>query len=405
MSRSHTVAVVIVSLLVGAAGGYLLGRHRAPRADAEHEHEASTSGESEASADEEQVATVRVAPVRRGTIPRTIIAYGPVVARAGESRAVSVAYEARVQKVFVVAGQRVDAGTPLLRVEPSPESRLALAEARRAQAAAEADLKRVQSNFDAKLATNAERATVEQAADAARLKLESLTQRGGGGEDAAQEFKADVAGIVSVVAAQTGQIVAPGATLVEVVPADRIEVRLGVPPADIRAVTPGLAVKLMPVGANDTEPVAGKVRIVAQKVSPDTRFVDVFASPAADNHLVLDEYTRGELSLPGREGLVVPRSALLPTEEGQVLFTVVGGKAVRHIVTLIAEDRQNAEVESADVHDGDEAVVLGNFELEDGMAVAAQPAAAEAEHAEPSTREAATTPAATTRSAPGEPPR
>jgi hypothetical protein len=177
--------------------------------------------------------------------------------------------------------------------------------------------------------------------------------------------------------------IAAGAPLAEVVPADQIEVRLGVAPADVRGVSPGLDVTLRPVGVSVAEPIVGHVRLVSEKVSPDTRLVDVFVSPASGTRLVLDEYVNAELSQPQREGLIVPRSAVLPDEDGHVLFTVKDGHAVRHSVTLKADDDRDAVFESKDVAEGDEAIVLGNFELDDHMKVAAQPA-------EPATTEPAT---------------
>jgi RND family efflux transporter MFP subunit len=311
---------------------------------------------------------------------------------------VSAAVESRVLQVLVVAGQHVDPGAPLVRVEPSPESKLQIAEARRVLAAAEADLKQVQSRAEQKLATNQDRSTAQQAVDAAKLKLDSLTQRGAG-EAGPHEFKAEVAGIVSAVASQPGQLVAAGAPLAEVVPADQIEIRLGIAPADARGVTPGLEVKLRPVGVSSAEPIVGRVRLVSEKVSPDTRLVDAFISPAPGARLVLDEYVNAELTQPQREGLIVPRSAVLSDEDDHVLFTVKDGHAVRHAVTLLADDDRDALFEAKDVAEGDDAVVLGNFELEDHMKVAAQPAAASEPTSEPTSE-----PASETSSAPASAP-
>jgi hypothetical protein len=47
------------------------------------------------------------------------------------------------------------------------------------------------------------------------------------------------------------------------------------------------------------------------------------------------------------------------------------------VVTLLAEDDHDALIEAKDLFESDEAVVLGNFELEDHMRVAAQPASSQ----------------------------
>ena len=400
--RSSGTVVMLCALIFGALGlaaGYVIG-HRSEAGESHEEKSAEgKSGEDKpaASAEEDKVAGVRTTPVRRGSITKTIRAYGPVVARAGASRVVAAAFETRVLQVLVVAGQHVDAGTPLIRVEASPESKLQIAEARRVLTAAEADLKQVHSRADLKLATNQDLSTAQQLVDAAKLKLDSLLARGAG-ESGPHEFKAEVAGIVSAVASQPGQLVAAGAPLAEVVPADQIEIRLGIAPADIRGVAPGQEVKLRPVGVSVAEPIVGHVRLVSEKVSPDTRLVDAFVSPAPGTRLVLDEYVNAELSQPQRQGLLVPRSAVLPDEDGHVLFTVKEGHAERHSVTLLADDGHDALFDAKDVAEGDDAVVLGNFELEDHMKVAAQPAATEP--VSESTSESATEPTSGPASAP-----
>jgi RND family efflux transporter MFP subunit len=371
--------VLLTAVLFSAAGGaagYLVAHRLHSESAAEVRGEGDKSAEENAAGaavEEDKTASVRTTPVRRGPIAKSLRAYGPVVARAGASRAVSAGFEVRVRRVLVVVGQHVDANTPLLRVEASPESKLQFAEARRAFAAAETDLKQVQNRIDLKLATNQDLSTAKQAVEAARLKLDSLHERGADAADAI-EFKSDAAGIVAAMASQPGQLVAAGAPLVEIVPADQIEVRLGIAPADVRGVIPGQEVKFRPVGVSGAEPITGRVRVVSEKVSADTRLVDAFVSPAAGARLMLDEYVDAELPLPQREGLLVPRSAVLPDEDGYVMFTVKDGHAVRHAVTLLADDNRNALFEAKDVAEGDEAVVLGNFELEDKMKVAAQPA-------------------------------
>lgn len=361
--RSGIVVIIILAMLVAGAGGYLLGRHSA--------HETATTEESPTEGSEpevEKIATVRTVSARRGGLPRTIVAYGPVVARPGESHILSASYETRVRRVFVSVGQHVAAGAPLVSVEPSPEARLQFAEAQHAVTKAEEELKQVQQRFDAKLATNQELATAKQTLDSGRRKMENLRQRGAGGDE--QTFKAEADGIVSVVAAQEGQIVQAGAPLVELAPADQIEIRLGVPPADVASLAAGQEFRVASVARPTTQPIVGHIRLVSAKVSPDTRLVDVFVTPATGSGLVLDEFARGEAQFSGGlEGILVPRAAVLPADEGQVLFTVVDGHAVKHIVSLIAQSGEAAEVDGGDVHEGDLVVVLGNYEVEDGMKV------------------------------------
>jgi len=69
--------------------------------------------------------------------------------------------------------------------------------------------------------------------------------------------------------------------------------------------------------------------------------------------------------------LVVPRSAVLPDDDKQVLFTVKDGKAVRHEIKTGLVTDELVEVIGDNLHAGDSVVTLGNYELEDGMEIQA----------------------------------
>ena len=88
----------------------------------------------------------------------------------------------------------------------------------------------------------------------------------------------------------------------------------------------------------------------------------------------LDGYVRGELMIAGADGLVVPRSAVLPDDEGFSMFTVDQGKAVEHKVSIAGEDDQSAEITGEGLAEGQAVVAVGNMELEDGMSVKVEPA-------------------------------
>ncbi len=85
--------------------------------------------------------------------------------------------------------------------------------------------------------------------------------------------------------------------------------------------------------------------------------------------LYFGEHVQAAIVIEQADGLVAPRSAVLPDEGKQVLFTVKDGKAVRHEVKLgiIAGDR--VQVIGDDLRAGDSVVTLGNYELTEGMAI------------------------------------
>jgi hypothetical protein len=88
--------------------------------------------------------------------------------------------------------------------------------------------------------------------------------------------------------------------------------------------------------------------------------------------LLLDSFVVAKMPRISATGLVVPREAVLPGEDGSTLFTVKDGKAVKHKVKVGIENDEQVQIIADDVAEGDLAVIVGNYELEDGMAVKVQ---------------------------------
>ncbi|HSV14365.1 MAG TPA: hypothetical protein VLI90_08905, partial [Tepidisphaeraceae bacterium] len=139
-------------------------------------------------------------------------------------------------------------------------------------------------------------------------------------------------------------------------------------------IKPDQSVELFPISAGagedeDEEPIAAKIRLITQRVNPDTRLVDVFVTPDTPAGLLLDSSLRATLTAEGRQGLIVPRDAVLPDEDGLLLFTVQDGKAVKHVVKQGLKNDKEVEVIGEGLKAGDTVVIVGSLELEDGMAV------------------------------------
>ena len=66
----------------------------------------------------------------------------------------------------------------------------------------------------------------------------------------------------------------------------------------------------------------------------------------------------------------IPRAAALPNESRSYdVFTVANNKAVKHTVKIGVQNPNEVQVIATDLHEGDSVVTVGNYELEDGMAV------------------------------------
>jgi RND family efflux transporter MFP subunit len=366
----------IIAIAAALAAGFWLGRR-------ESGHEAVP--EETAEVEVKPVAEVATARVRRANIAQAITAYGTIVAQPGNVRVLSMPFELRVAKVLVTAGEQVAAGDDVISIEPSPDTIQALQETRATAIAAEKELTQTEQRFKDQLATNAELLTAQEATEVAKLKLKSLTDRGA---EKAQMLKAGATGVVNKTNIQEGQIVPAGGPLIEIASGNRIEAAVGVEPDDAAKLKVGQDAKLSAVGRTSASVVAGKIRLIAQRVDSATRLVSVIVTLPDGAHWMQDTYIAATFNQSRADALVVPREALLPQEGGAyALFTVKGNHAVKHEVRVGSEDNHDAELLEPDVNEGEAVVVTGNYELEDGMEVKAVPPTERA--AAPATTEAA----------------
>ena len=313
------------------------------------------------------VAQVQVAKVQRKTVTEKVIAYGSVVAQPGKTHSVSIAFETRVRHVLVAPGQFVRENDPLVEIELSPAAQVQFQQAKNAAEAAQKELKQTQERFNLKLATNQDLSAAEKTARDAEAQLTALQRAGAGGDN---RVHSDVAGVIAKVNAQDGQIVPPGNPVVEIVAENDIEVRLGVEAEDLSATQEGAPVTIIPLNDPTAPKVEGTIRLVTRRIDPATRLVDVYVTLPAGTKLFLDGYVRGEIQRTEKNALAVPRSAVLPNESREFeIFTVANNHAIRHTVKIGAENPNEIQVIANDLHEGDPVVTLGNYELEDGMAV------------------------------------
>ena len=313
------------------------------------------------------IAHVQVAKLERKTITEKVIVYGSVVAQPGKTHSVSIAFETRVRHILVAPGQFVQENDPLIEIELSPGAQVQFQQAKNAAEAARKELKQTQERFNLKLATNQDLSAAEKTARDAEAQLTALQRAGAGGDN---RIHSDISGVIAKVDAQDGQIVPPGGPLVEIVAENEIEVKLGVEPEDLSAAQQGALITIFPVNDPTAAQVEGSIRLVTRRIDPTTRLVDVYVALPEGTKLLLDQYVRGEIQRVEGNALVVRRSAVLPNESREFrVFTVAHNRAVMHTVKIGAENPREMQVIADDLHPGDLVVTVGNYELEDGMAV------------------------------------
>lgn len=402
MKNLFIVLVILVAAGCGVYVGYLVGHGGKPAEEGATEEPKAT-------------AEVKVEPATRVSMGRTIAGYGTVQASPEAVHVASSAFEVRVRRFLVTPGQTVEKGAVLVEVDPGPTTLLLVAQTKanvdaaqrkmsQARLAADLALKeakstrdstakalqQTQQRVDMKLATAQELLTARQDAEVAEMRLASLEKNPATPEmlQAEQDLKlaelqmdsltklglgqpeitAEAAGIVSALPVQQGQIVSAGQPLAEVAEARHIEARLDIDPAGAATLSPGQTVRVTAV-SRSAHFVDGTIRLVAGRVNPATRLVNVFVALPPDSGFLLDTYVRGRATVGARDVLAVPRAAVLTKDDKTVVYTIKDDKAVEHEVKKGLEDEENVELAESDLKAGQEVVVEGSYELEDGMAV------------------------------------
>ena len=348
--------LLIALLVLGAgAGGFYFFKHGGAAAADE--------------AKEQTAAKVETAALKQQTIAQTIEVFGVVATAPSAERAIAAPYDCFVRKLNVSAGTTVAAGDVLMEVEPTADAKLALDSARSVLTLATKALAAAQERYDLKLATSQDLQTAQQVADDAKLKADSLTARGVGGDGTIVTL---AGGVVSKLEVPAGALVAAGASLIVVSTGTQLEVRLGVEANDAADVAAGQSVELQSANRMEGEKFTSTVRVVGGALDPLTGAAEVRVPVPPEAALMLGEHVRAAIELKKSDNaLVTPRSAVLPDDDKQILFTVKDGKAVKHEVKTGITTDELVEVTGEGLHAGDLVVTLGNYELEDGMAIQA----------------------------------
>lgn len=264
-------------------------------------------------------------------------------------------------------GQTVKPGQVLAQLDPQ-DLRLA-ADAARAQVAAvstnfdlaAADFRRYSALKEQNFISGAELERRETTLKAAKAQLDQARAQlaSQGNQAGYATLVADVAGVVTAIEAEPGQVVTAGMPVVRIAQDGPRDVVFSVPEDKVAAIRPGSAVDVRVWAANATLP--GQVREVAASADPVTRTypikvsLDVSAAPALGATVYV---TPRALSHEGAPAIKLPTSALRKEGSGTAVWVL---------------DRASMTVKSQPVQiggaDGNEAVIASG--LQPGMLVVA----------------------------------
>jgi len=326
-----------------------------------------SAADSDASSSDKVSAAVTTQPVHQGSLPDVVSAYGTAVPAIDAASTLSIQAEGAVTQFDVTAGTAVHRGQRLLTFTLSPTAAAAYQQARTALNVAQAAREHTAQLLAHQLATRDQLAQANKAASDARSALDALRKQQGDGRTT--ELRAPFDGIVSSIAATRGDTLQPGAALLSLARGGGVQVSVGLEMDPQHAPVPGDKVTLVPLGAGAR--VTGVVKRVAGMLDPHTHLQNADITP--DGPVIAGMGYRADITIGQWRGWLIPRDALVEDGTAWQVFQVAGGKAVKVPVTLVGES-DTVSVVSGALDAQRPLVVVGNTQLEDGMAVhAAEP--------------------------------
>ncbi len=326
-----------------------------------------SSGASFAGQGDGPSALVRTEAMKHRAVSETLVIYGVVGVDPRSALNVTLPRRGQVLRLMVTAGQIVGRKTPLLEFATGPADAQAFETARNNVAFARSELQRTESLVAQKMATRAQLASAHKTLADAEGTLRTQERIGAG--RTSEVVYAPFAGVVTLLGVKPGDRVQAGAPLLQLSRRGEYRIELGVEPEDVAKVKPGMPVGLSPVsrGGKKTEGAIAEVHAI---VNARTRLVDVVARVTGKESAMLmpGMQVQGVITLAAAKSWTVPRPAVLRDARGAYIFQAVHGRARRVDVTTGTENDGFISIRGG-FDPRQKVVVLGNYELHDGMAV------------------------------------
>ena len=308
----------------------------------------------------ENVVVVKAQELRTGpTLSGTI--------EAEREASVRAELNAAVLQTFAEPGQRVGAGTVIVRLDDTAirdntlSSRAAVATANNAYDIAKRELERAEAlekagaiaTRDLERARNGLLAAETQLANARAMNANSQNLL------AKTVLRAPFAGVISARPVNAGDVVSPGHAVFTVVDPTTLRLQASVPAEALASVRVGLPVEFTVAGYG-TQRFVGRVTRVNPTADPTTRQVRIIATiPNSRQALVGGLFAEGRIASETRTAPVVPVSAVDERGVRPSVMRIRNGKVERVEIELGLRDAQTEMVEArAGVVPGD-TILLG----------------------------------------------
>jgi RND family efflux transporter MFP subunit len=290
--------------------------------------------------------------------------------------------EGQITKIFVKSGERVNAGGPLLQIDPLKQEATVNSQdaARAAQESnvrfARITLERAQKLFDAGVISKQDFDNAQTSYDSAVAQLKSLEQQVQQQKVELHYYRvsAPMDGIVGDIPVRVGDRVTVSTLLTTVDEPGTLEAYIYVPAARARELRLGLPVKLLDEnGAPRTET---RITFVSPQVDPETQTVLAKAALGEGNaRFRIAQQVRTQIIWSTREGQVVPVLAVQRINGQFFAFVAVKedkGIVARQRLLKLGDIVGNDYVVLEGINPGDHIIVSGLQFLQDGAPVTEQ---------------------------------
>lgn len=317
----------------------------------------------------DRVVSVEAARVTTGTVVEDIQAVGTLLPNEAVVLASEVA--GRIERIAFLEGQAVKAGDVLVELDASV-LKAELAKAR-------SDLQLARANHERSITLAGQGMGTLRARDEARGAFQAAEANLALAEARLRKttLRAPLSGIAGLRAVSVGAYVAPGDRIVELADVDPVKLDFRVPELALASVRRGQRVRVT-LDALPGRDFEGEIYAIDPIVDVAGRAIRLRARiPNADGALSPGLFARVQLLVERRENaMLVPESAIFSRDDGQFVYRVVDGRAVR--TTVLLGQRRPGFVEIREgLAPGALVVTAGQQQARDGARVeVAAPAAA-----------------------------
>ena len=329
-----------------------------------------------ARADDAPMARVETVPARQGNMPEIVTAYGSAIPALEGGNAISLQQDGRVAQILVTPGDLVHAGQRLMVFDLAASGVSTYQQAVSAYTLAQSERSHTTQLFAQKLATRDQVAQANKAVSDAQTALDALRRQGA--DRPRTDVTAPYDGVVNTIPVAQGDHVTAGAALLTLTRlggsgVDGLVVTVGVEPSMHARVQPGQSVVLHRLGTNGQD-LTGHVLRIDGVLNAKTRLVDVDIGVDRGS-LLSGEVFEADIAIGTLQGWLVPHGSVLQGDDGDTLFQVKAGKAVRVGVQDLGS-RGDTDVVSGKLEPSLPVVTDGATQVSDGDPVqaAAMPA-------------------------------